>query len=298
MDQPIHSTEVELLLFPIVKNVVHNPFQMGENLSVTKRQITYVSWRDTKSKTPIELTTMLHQEVINYILNNNILVGYCNKSGDKLFTLVKDESGEDVLKSYIKDEDLCKRHTSNLYQESIFDVISRDEDAFSDRIGVDLYVIVMIYNGEYYGHIYVWKNDINPPMTQSQTITPNYACFAIGIRSRIDLLFLRKTYDNIPSRVSDYLLEGVKYFAIMNDCRAIVVPYPLKNMMVILEKNGFTRVSLTHREAGPGPGIVGRVSIFNPKSFNPNIVISNAFMIATNRLDTKHLLPISLYPVK
>jgi hypothetical protein len=71
-------------------------------------------------------------------------------------------------------------------------ILSRDTGAM--RGGNDtLRAIVLTYNGEYYGHIYVW--------------TRNNVCVAIGIRSRVDMNILKHNGYGMKNILFTYLKE-------------------------------------------------------------------------------------------
>src|SRR5690625_2651639 len=85
----------------------------------------------------------------------------------------------------------------------------------------EYYVVVLLYKGEYYGHIYTWRligehSDI---------------CMAVGIRGRVDLIFLGDRLQDL----SRYLFEGVRMFALSKGCHSIVVPLPYEHMKFKLQ---------------------------------------------------------------
>ena len=107
---------------------------------------------------------------------------------------------------------------------------------------VDVHAVVLIHDNEYYGHIYCWVSPTDPTK-----------CICIGIRARIDIQFMR-LLNNGLYKISNYLLEGVKKFAMLKDCNRIVVPYPLNNMENLIIKLNFNKIKLSHTILGQGPG--------------------------------------------
>lgn len=237
-----------VITFKLTPSVIKDPFYVGE---CKRRNLEYTFWdnAETTSNRTVsldtmsceDLTIMLHNEITNYDLNNNLLRGLCDDEEDP-YSVKADEEGEWMFVNYtLNDSSVCHNHTSNNFQRSIIDVLSRDSDAFSGLVNVDLYAVVLIHKGEYYGHIYTWKYN-------------NY-CVAVGIRSRIDIAFLRATEEGALKNVANYLLEGVRRFAAINSCHQIVIPYPLTSMLRILRSHGFVSERLTHGDLGKGPGL-------------------------------------------
>ncbi len=72
--------------------------------------------------------------------------------------------------------------------------------------------IVVIKDGQYSGHIYVWICPKDPTI-----------CFMASPRHRVDTIFIRKYPEYLPN-VHKYLVEGCKEFALRNFCRRLVGP--------------------------------------------------------------------------
>jgi len=109
--------------------------------------------------------------------------------------------------------------------DSYEDVLERDDEALSQMdFNVRTYVVVIVYQDVYFGHIYAW---INPQY-------PNY-CMAMGIRNRVDSIFLKDRLRNI----STYLLEGVRRLAVALNCDRIIITNPMLTMGIIAENLGF-----------------------------------------------------------
>lgn len=89
-----------------------------------------------------------------------------------------------------------------------------------------LYVVVLLVNEEYYGHIYTWPSPS----------TPQIHCF-VGIRARIDYPFLPP--DKRLTRLAHYLLEGVRLLAVRHSATLLTVTEPLPVMKHVLTNLGF-----------------------------------------------------------
>jgi len=62
----------------------------------------------------------------------------------------------------------------------------------------------------------------------------------MGIRNRVDSLFIKYTNENLRN-VSYYLLEGVRRFALSKGAANIIITYPRLIMQKILPTLGFVR---------------------------------------------------------
>lgn len=107
---------------------------------------------------------------------------------------------------------------------------------YQNGFNVELNAIVVIYNNEYYGHIYAWVSPIDRNI-----------CFFQGIRNRVDNLFLG---EKKLSNVSNYLLEGVRNVALIKGCNQIIVANPRPIMREILSKLSFQPINIPIRYAG------------------------------------------------
>ena len=93
-------------------------------------------------------------------------------------------------------------------------VMTIDDGFIDDKYPIN--IIMLLHNGEYYGHIYTWLIRTNR----------TNVVFFIGIRSRVDNLFLLKCNLSIHY-ISSYLLEGVRRFALINNATWLMVFAPL-----------------------------------------------------------------------
>lgn len=123
------------------------------------------------------------------------------------------------------------KQTCDIYlkiADDFIDVMRRDVVAIRQHnFNIQIYVVMIVLNGTYYGHIY----------TRISSIEPSY-CIAMGIRGRVDNLFLKAIGASI-SNISPLLLEGVRRFALVKGADKILIPYPLDVMTKILKRNGF-----------------------------------------------------------
>lgn len=102
-------------------------------------------------------------------------------------------------------------------------------------------VVVVTHNGQYAGHIYVWIAPTDPTL-----------CLMIGIRNRVDNVFIRGYPDYLPN-VSLYLLDGCREFALRHGATRLAVVYPLHVMVSILTRLGFQQERLTNADISLSP---------------------------------------------
>lgn len=127
--------------------------------------------------------------------------------------------------------ELCKKYIDRAYDYS--EVFSRDQDAFEqENFNVKLYAIVLLRDNQYYGHIYTWLSPI------SSTV------LAMGIRNRVDSIFIKGTEDDLPG-VSRYLLEGVRQFALSKGSAIMSIVHPRPIMQQILPHFGFIKTPIS-----------------------------------------------------
>ena len=121
----------------------------------------------------------------------------------------------------------------NAYQ----DVYRRDLLAFK-QIGfnVDIYAVVLLYNGEYQGHVYIWNQ---PKIKQKRRSTEKKEkhLMVMGIRNRIDTIWNRD--DSSLRNIALYLFEGVRLFADYLDLTKIAIVEPFAVIEQIVTKIGF-----------------------------------------------------------
>ena len=114
------------------------------------------------------------------------------------------------------------------------DVYYRDILAFKQEgFTVDIYAVVLLYQGQYQGHVYVWtpKDDINPDDYSYVILN------VMGIRNSIDTIWDRD--DSSLRNIALYLLEGVRLFAKHLNAIIINVIRPYNVMKLILSKLGY-----------------------------------------------------------
>lgn len=117
----------------------------------------------------------------------------------------------------------CKKLLQRI--SGYMDVISRDSDVFNQRNwNVITHAIIVLYKGQYFGHIYALISPIDPTI-----------CCVQGIRNRVDSVFIKDSLRDI----AHYLFEGVRAFALSNGCNKIAVVSPLPIMRRILTNWGF-----------------------------------------------------------
>jgi hypothetical protein len=102
------------------------------------------------------------------------------------------------------------------------------------------YVVLVIYDGVYYGHIYTWISSKDPNI-----------CFAQRIRGRVDAPFLSSA--ERLSNISKYLFEGIRMFALQRGCDQISVIQPIGNMVEILKSMGFSKSKMPRSIIGMSP---------------------------------------------
>ena len=121
----------------------------------------------------------------------------------------------------------------NAYQ----DVYRRDLLAFK-QIGfnVDIHAVVLLYNGEYQGHVYIWNQ---PKIKQKRRSTEKKEkhLMVMGIRNRIDTIWNRD--DSSLRNIALYLFEGVRLFADYLDLTKIAIVEPFAVIEQIVTKIGF-----------------------------------------------------------
>jgi hypothetical protein len=208
------------------------PFSIKKNYDIEK-DLKYIKW--SADMTSFELSETLNNQVILNMSNFRFLSGTCKRISDRsitnpndIFTLFVNEHGDLLLRPFgIKDmgilEDVCKKYSSKMFEKSQWDVLSRDHDALNHVSEYrDLHAVVLLdKNNEYTGHIYTWLSPDEKHL------------IAIGIRSRIDMLFERSQNRGM-NNVADYLLEALRLLALRFGAVDIIIPKPLKNMQILL----------------------------------------------------------------
>lgn len=120
------------------------------------------------------------------------------------------------------------------------DVYYRDISAFEQvNSNINIYAVVLLYQGHYQGHVYVWRRPTEK----------NYL-MVIGIRNRIDTIWHRD--DSSLRNIALYLFEGVRLFANYLEIKYITVVEPFNIMIQILSKIGYVRAFIPARIIGTG----------------------------------------------
>jgi hypothetical protein len=132
------------------------------------------------------------------------------------------------------EKDVGFKSLSHLYRE----VMDRDYLAFNQEdFNVELYATVLLYQGEYYGHVYCWRSPVNETRV-----------LVMGIRSRLD------SY-RLPLRgISSILLEGVRRYACCIGSSFLCIVRPigvmLKKMKELVDDEIYQNISLTGLQIG------------------------------------------------
>ncbi|QIN54402.1 hypothetical protein [Cedratvirus kamchatka] len=179
------------------------------------------------------LNHKLWEKVIEERINLLHLNTQCRR-GEDLYKILRWKDKDDYTYEdyrYIDYKPLCYTFIEKIaggYQ----DVFERDLEAFEqDDFNVDLYAVVLLNRGEYFGHVYTW---ISPE-------DPNLAFF-IGIRSRVDWIFYKSKYPNSPltkTPISSLLFEGVRRFASIKGAKSMIIYQPLQVIRNIAPRSGF-----------------------------------------------------------
>lgn len=234
---------VKLIAFP--KRSVTNPFKLppgGSQILPFTWSRCSVDWNVKDSKS---LSETLNCQIKNNHVDYHQLSIMCkNPEGfeEALYTTnYVDDQDKIVINYYRTPEqktEQCKKFLSRL--TGYFDILERDQEVFNQTTwNVNTYAIVVIYKGEYFGHIYVWRSPIEP-----------WLCFAMGIRGRVDAVFRE---DNLPN-ISSYLLEGVNRFCQLKGCTSLIITHPLDVMISILSKLGFKNYTISKNLIGKSLG--------------------------------------------
>ena len=200
---PPKMTQVQLLAFPV--GTVSNPF----NVKYLQSPECLIDWT---SRNSLILSQTLNCQVIN---NYNDFWKLINKC--------KNPSQQERLGLLNISQERCAQFRKR--QKGYQDTFNRDHHLFNQSDwNVITYSIVLLYRGKYFGHIYTWISPRYPSM-----------CLAMGIRGRVDNVFLEDTLPN----VANYLLEGVRRFALAKGCYFMVITKPLAVMKTVLLRLGF-----------------------------------------------------------
>ena len=139
----------------------------------------------------------------------------------------------------------CKKNDERYH--AMKDVLGRDNQFVSKNAPIN--VVMLLYNGQYYGHVFCWdlvfqiKPDTQDPRDYEtlKYFNGSKLTFMLGIRSRIDSLFLSLCGINLKG-VGLFLSEAVRRHAVANGSSMMIVPEPWGPMIGILENFGFKEV--------------------------------------------------------
>ena len=139
---------------------------------------------------------------------------------EKYKCLVSEQSLNKICPLFI-DEGTFENIGVNVAYQDVFAV-----DLSLSRAEQPINVVMVLHNGQYYGHVYAWNIE-------------EYVFF-IGIRSRVDNLWFRQCNQSID-KIASYLIEGVRQFAISKNALWLIVYNPIGKMPSILRNIGFQR---------------------------------------------------------
>lgn len=225
---------IEIMCFKLHK--VRNPFVINEGYNPFITPSFPVNWNTNNS---YELSEALNNQVRNNLMEfdaiNIACEDYSAGLSDEVFTVTTIDNEVYTKNFNVEPREkllACKSFLSRI--KDLSEVISRDQDALNyDKVKVQLYTCVLLYNGEYQGHIYAWMSPYDT----------NY-CFVMGIRNRLDSIFTRYTGSQFRN-ASHYLLEGVRRFATIKGSSNLYVVYPRDIMIKILPTLGFHKSSIS-----------------------------------------------------
>ena len=122
--------------------------------------------------------------------------------------------------------DICLRYLSFIKEYKT--ILDFDEVVLNNGVtDLDLHSIVVVYQGKYYGHLYIWRSNYN-----SDTF------IVFGARCRVDDLFVD---DALPNTIN-YLFEGVRRHVLANKGDKFIILYPVPRIESILKKMSASRV--------------------------------------------------------
>jgi len=240
---------VQILCFPITK--VLDPINIPPNGTLV--YAFKLPRYETNWNNHLNLSETLNNQIKNNVADFEQLHQLCNIPDNRLFT-TKDDV---ILKDYYISDEQNEHSSSGINQKIIqcnkfklrepgyIDVLTRDNEVFNQTDwNVQTYALVLIYKNTYFGHIYAWTNkNINKNTNEN---TNNKICFGMGIRNRIDSVFI----DNELPDVAKYLLEGVRRFGLAQGCNLMSIPNPLEIMKKILTNLNFYRHTIHHDVIG------------------------------------------------
>lgn len=237
---------------------VENPFKIT-NIYTSDDFYNIADWNNTNINDSKEMSEALNKQV----KRNHIFLSLINTACSEISYIkppilnihnTKTSSLELNTNNIDNDIKVCKNHINDTYNRH--DVLSKDQDAFEypslklKNNSVELYSIVITSKIGYTGHIYAWISPIDPTI-----------CSVIGIRSSVLMPFYRNYGWGGLSKVSSYILEGVRLFALNKGANKIVATAPIGKMRKILLINGFKVKPINNHTIGNA----GKLTINNNK---------------------------------
>jgi hypothetical protein len=231
-----------LLVFPVTRrgNITF-PRDQARFPKINFRQL--VDYTFSLSDSTETLNNKLWGKVIEERINLFHLATQCKKQDNhEVYKLKRWPNKDDFTYEdyrYIDYQPLCSTFTEKIivgYQ----DIFERDLEAFEQMdFTVDLYAVVLLIGGEYFGHVYTWISPTNPNLA-----------FCIGIRSRVDWIFYKTKYQNrVRTPISSLLFEGVRRFASIKGARSMIIYQPLEVIRSIAPRLGFELLDEDRYEA-------------------------------------------------
>lgn len=241
---------IKYLAFPII----HEPFLFFDVPSYFPKQ--HIDFSKNKLRA---LLNTIKNEVVNF----NTLRNFSQSGGElnEIFyaNFIDEESlqiqdlNKVEITNYIQDKERVSQimHDFNNISRDYLEIFSRDSDAFNgysfenkEAFNSTLYVVVLLIDNEYYGHVYTWISPIDSELM-----------FILGIRTKIMLL------DNIKIKnISRIIFEGVRQFAKISNCNRLCIETPTDKMYKISKHYGFKNINVDPRLCG--------ISLIRPDPIN------------------------------
>ena len=247
-------SQTSVIIFPL--QPVTSPYELGAKYQNLKQ-----NW-STCSISSAQLSEMLNQQNKN---NDSIFEDLIATASSGIRYREVSSGTEQTISLPFTIETI--RNFFRVQSSGFTDVSGFDQTAFSPAsrgITAKLYGIVLLWRGEYWGHIYAWKN--------------REILFAVGIRSRIDSSFQKLQYQDAP-KVANVLQEGVRMLALLLGCSSIIIPQPLPVMEQILPSLGFQIRQQYIGEDIIGRGLLTGAGLFAQKTDLRNIVIDGVNLL-------------------
>jgi hypothetical protein len=200
-------------------------FEVDEGID-PMRAYEKIDWSNYKNSK--HLSSILVKQINRNFINYDKIKKSCENKRD-----IEIINNDISFFPYDSCEELCNKFLT--MAPGYEDTFIRDYEAIrQENFNVDIYAIVLLKNNTYYGHIYSWLSPIEKSF-----------CIGMGIRSKIDNLFINKL-----NNISSYLLEGLRLFALHYNCDSIIINEPLLSMRNILLKLNFKTITLSEEVIG------------------------------------------------